>query len=102
MSPFDMWLFFFFILVTIKASVSCIDYWRDVDAELEEETMARKAAARRVARPAVSSGTKTVRTSVPVRTVKTVKPAARITPIKRVNAPAAARHNSHVKDKGAA
>ena len=36
MSPLDMLIFFFFILVTIKAATSCIDYWKDVDDEIRE------------------------------------------------------------------
>ena len=92
MSPFDMLLFFFFILVTIKAATSCIDYWRDIDDELAE----------------ASAPHRTVTRATLSRTVRTGRPSSvRITPIKRVDAPARvyARSNNrqnNLKDKGAA
>ena len=94
MSPLDMLIFLFFILVTIKAVSSCIDYWRD----REEEA-------------AVYSAPKINRTTV-TRTVttRTVRPSSvRVTPIKRADIPAAATsvkfNNTQqilLKDKGAA
>ena len=96
MSPVDMLIFLFFILVTIKAATSCIDHWRDIDEAAE------RAASRRV-RPSAHL----VRTANAVRTVK--PSSVRITPIKRVNTPAAAysrrltvAKNTPLKDKGAA
>ena len=96
MSPLDMLIFLFFILVTIKAATSCIDHWRDIDEAAE------RAASRRV-RPSAHL----VRTANAVRTVK--PSSVRITPIKRVNTPAAAYRrtstvakNTPLKDKGAA
>lgn len=92
MSPFDMLVFFFFILVTIKAATSCIDYWRDVDDELAEAASPHKAAPR----------------ATLSRTIRTGRPSSvRVTPIKRVDAPVRiyARSNNsqiHLKDKGAA
>ena len=96
MSPLDMLIFLFFILVTIKAATTCIDHWRDIDEAAE------RAASRRV-RPSPS----VVRTP---RTVRTVRPSAvRVTPIKRVHAPAVAAvrnttiaRQTPLKDKGAA
>ena len=95
MSPLDMLIFLFFILVTIKAATSCIDHWRDIDEAAE------RAASRRV-RPSPSF----VRTARPVRTVR--PSSVRVTPIKRINAPAASVRNTTIarqtplKDKGAA
>ncbi|MBR4404066.1 MAG: hypothetical protein IKT10_03040 [Clostridiales bacterium] len=94
MSPFDMLLFFFFVLVTIKAATSCIDYWKDVDDELAEASAPDKA----VTRATLS------------RTIRTGRPSSvRVTPIKRVDTPAreyARSYNDnrqiHLKDKGAA
>ena len=34
MSPLDMLIFTFFILITIKAVSTSIDYWKDVDDEI--------------------------------------------------------------------
>ena len=93
MSPLDMLIFLFFILVTIKAATTCIDHWRDIDEAAER-------AASRSVRPSPSV----------VRTVRTVRPSSvRVTPIKRVNAPAAATirnktiaRQTPLKDKGAA
>ena len=90
MSPLDMLIFFFFILVTIKAVSASIDYWKDVDDEIAESKSARRA-------PAASLS----------RTVRTGRPSSvRVTPIKRVNTPISATvsHNRqyHLKDKGAA
>lgn len=96
MSPLDMLIFLFFILVTIKAAIACRDHWRDIDEEAE------RLASRRV-RPSAQF----VRTANAVRTVK--PSSVRITPIKRVNTPAAAYRrtstvakNTPLKDKGAA
>lgn len=92
MSPLDMLIFFFLILVTIKAVSTHIDYWKDIDDELEAEAKA--------SRP-VTSATLS-------RTIRTGRPSSvRVTPIKRVQpAPikAAASNNRHyhLKDKGAA
>ena len=89
MSPLDMLIFFFFILVTIKAATSCIDYWKDVDDEIREASA-----------PVRASLSRTVRTGVPS--------SVRVTPIKRVNRPAAITAHAysndqvHLKDKGAA
>ncbi len=93
MSPLDMLIFFFFILVTIKAATSCIDYWKDVDDEIREASAPSKA-------PVRASLSRTVRTGVPS--------SVRVTPIKRVNRPAAITAHAysndqvHLKDKGAA
>lgn len=95
MSPLDMLIFLFFILVTIKAATSCIDYWRDIDEAAE------RAASRRV-RPSLS----VVRTARPVRTVR--PSSVRVTPIKRINVPATSVRNTTIarqtplKDKGVA
>ncbi len=35
MSPLDMLIFFFFILVTIKAAIESVKYWRDRDGRGE-------------------------------------------------------------------
>ena len=94
MSPLDMLIFFFFILVTIKAATSCIDYWRDIDDELAEASAPRRTATR----------------ATLSRTVRTGRPSSvRVTPIKRVNNPSRiyARTNIdnrqiNLKDKGAA
>ena len=59
MSPLDMLIFLFFILVTIKAAIACRDHWRDIDEEAE------RLASRRV-RPSAHL----VRTANAVRTVK--------------------------------
>ena len=90
MSPLDMLIFFFFILVTIKAVSANIDYWKNVDDEIAESKSSRRA-------PAASLS----------RTVRTGRPSSvRVTPIKRVNTPVTATtsHNRqyHLKDKGAA
>lgn len=87
-----MLIFTFFTLVTIKAVTASIDYWKDVDDELAEESAPKKSV-----RPAASLS----------RTVRTGRPSSvRVTPIKRVNTPvtASASHNRqyHLKDKGAA
>ena len=94
MSPLDMLIFFFFILVTIKAATSCIDYWKDVDDEIREASAPAKA-------PVRASLSRTVRTGVPS--------SVRVTPIKRVNTPAVITANTyrvneqiHIKDKGVA
>ena len=88
-----MLIFFFFILVTIKAATSCIDYWKDVDDDIREASAPAKA-------PVRASLSRTVRTGVPS--------SVRVTPIKRVNRPAAITAHAyidnqiHLKDKGAA
>lgn len=96
MSPLDMLIFLFFILVTIKAALACRDHWRDIDEEAE-----------RLASRKVRPSAHLVRTA---NTVRTVRPSAvRVTPIKRVNTPAASyrrpaaiARNTPLKDKGAA
>ena len=75
MSPLDMLIFLFLILVTIKAAAAGIDYWKDVDDELALEAESHKKAA-------------SVRRSAVLRSAK--PSAVRITPIKRVNVPAQA------------
>ena len=99
MSPLDMLIFLFFILVTIKAASSCIDYWKDT------EEVAVEVSAPKVVR------TKAVRTqAAPSKPIRTVRPSAvRVTPIKRINTPAAASTRRHftvqqipLKEKGAA
>ena len=94
MSPLDMLIFLFFILVTIKAVSSCLDYWKD----REEEA-------------AVCSAPATKKAPVSrAATLRNVRPsAARVTPIKRADTPVAASsgngrntHNIQLKDKGAA
>jgi len=94
MSPLDMLIFFFLILVTIKAVSTHIDYWKDIDDELAAE-----------AEPKASNPVTSATLS---RTIRTGRPSSvRVTPIKRVQpAPikAAASHNRqyHLKDKGVA
>ena len=92
MSPLDMLIFLFFILVTIKAATACIDHWKDIDEAAEH-------AASRTVRPSPSV----------LRAARTVRPSSvRVTPIKRVNVPVASVHNTTIarqtplKDKGAA
>ncbi|MCR4557160.1 MAG: hypothetical protein K5779_04995 [Saccharofermentans sp.] len=94
MSPLDMLIFLFFILITIKAFSSCLDYWKD----REEESV-------------VYSATATKKTQVSrAETSRNVRPSAvRITPIKRADTPVAASsangrntHHIQLKDKGAA
>ena len=96
MSPLAMLIFFFFILVTIKAATSCIDYWKDVDDEIREASAPAPAKA-----PVRASLSRTVRTGIPS--------SVRVTPIKRVNKPAVITARAyidneqvHLKDKGAA
>ena len=94
MSPLDMLIFLFFILVTIKAASSCIDYWKDAEEAVAEAPMPK--AFRTQAAPSV--------------TVRTVQPSSvRVTPIKRVNTPAAVSSHRYftdqqitLKEKGAA
>ena len=98
MSPLDMLIFLFFILVTIKAVTGSIDYWKDRD----EEASASAAPAHR----------KNAATASLSRTVRTGRPAGvRVTPIKRVDTPAVITassrryeydHQYSLKDKGAA
>ena len=64
-----MLIFTFFILITIKAVTTSIDYWKDVDDELADESARKKSV-----RPAASLS----------RTVRTGRPSSvRVTPIKR-------------------
>ena len=37
MSPLDMLIFFFFILVTIKAAIESVKYWKDRDGRREQD-----------------------------------------------------------------
>lgn len=97
MSPFDMLVFFFFILVTIKAASGCIDYFKDYDEDLK----ALSAPARPAKAPVKASLSRTVRTGIPS--------SVRVTPIKRVNTPSVitahtyrANEQLHIKDKGVA
>lgn len=94
MSPLDMLVFLFFALITIKAAVDSVAYWREVDEEIAEAETERRA----------------VRASLS-RTVRTGKPSSvRVTPIKRERIPAITAsscvkgNNKHyqLKDKGAA
>lgn len=93
MSPFDMLLFTFFILVTIKALSVSIDYWKDIDNGIAE-----------------SGDMKTTHRNVSVpKAFRTAMPSyVRVTPIKRIERPAveARSHNTnrqfHLNDKGAA
>ena len=94
MSPLDMLIFLFFILVTIKACSACLDYWKD----REEESV-------------VYSDTATKKTQVyRAATPRNVRPSAvRVTPIKRADTPVVdssdnGRNTHHIqlKDKGAA
>ena len=96
MSPFDMLVFLFFILVTIKAAASSIEYWKEYEEEAAAAAAPVKAHSPSVAAPVYRA----VRHS-----------AVRVTPIKRINTPATAAHHSqmraaarqyHLKDKGAA
>ncbi len=92
MSPLDMLIFFFLILVTIKAVSAHIDYWKDIDDGLAEES--------RPARPATrASLSRTVRTGIPS--------SVRVTPIKRaqpapITASASDNRQYRLKDKGVA
>ena len=92
MSPLDMLIFTFFILITIKAVSTSIDYWKDVDDEIAESSAPKKHV-----RPSASLS----------RTVRTCRPSSvRVTPIKRVNTPVTAtasrNRQYHLKDKGVA
>ena len=93
MSPLDMLIFLFFILVTIKAALSCIDYWKG-----EEEDIA--------VAPVHDTGRTRASLS---RTVRTGRPSSvRITPIKRADIPVTAlsrdrlSEQTPLKDMGAA
>ena len=97
MSPFDMLVFFFFILVTIKAASGCIDYFKDYDEDLKALSTPSKA----YKAPVKASLSRTIRTGIPS--------SVRVTPIKRVNTPAVITANTdrvneqiHIKDKGVA
>lgn len=109
MSPTDMLIFFFFILVCIKAAIDCKDYWLDKEEECEALSRSVKAASRRAhmvsRRPAAS------RPAIPSKPTVAMRPSlVRITPIKRVNRPAAYTgvrickdvRQYHLKDKGVA
>lgn len=94
MSPLDMLIFLFFILVTIKAASACIDYWRDSGEDIASGSSTRPAGTR-------ASLSRIVRTGRPS--------SVRVTPIKRVNAPAPVSTRGYtiarqtpLKDKGAA
>ena len=89
MSPLDMLIFLFFILVTIKAVLISIDYWKDVDDELAEASRPQRRAVRTHASAARRPA------SVRVTPIKRVKPAA-------VSATASHVRPYHLKDKGAA
>ncbi len=93
MSPLDMLIFLFFILVTIKAALSCIDYWKG-----EEEDIA--------ASPVPHANRTRASLS---RTIRTGRPSSvRVTPIKRADIPVTALSHDHIseqtpiKDMGAA
>ena len=92
MSPLDMLIFFFLILVAIKAVSTNIDYWKDVDDEIA----------------AAGSAKKPVRTNASLsRTIRTGRPSSvRVTPIKRVQTPVTAASSDnrhyHLKEKGVA
>jgi hypothetical protein len=94
MSPLDMLIFLFFILVTIQAASATIEYWRGT----EEDTAEAVVPARSQTRASLS------------RTVRTGRPSSvRVTPIKRIDAPVTASSRSYakiqqipLKDKGAA
>ena len=93
MSPLDILIFLFFILVTIKAATSCIDYWRDSEEVFDKA----------VSTPSLKT------TASLSRTVRTGRPSSvRVTPIKRVNTSISASNSNcqieqlHLKDKGAA
>ncbi len=94
MSPLDMLIFLFFILVTIQAASATIEYWRGAEEDASEATVPVR-----------------VRTSASLsRTVRTGRPSSvRVTPIKRVDTPITAASSScltiqqiPLKDKGAA
>ena len=91
MSPLDMLIFLFFILVTVKAASDSIQRWREID----EECCAASEPTKNGTRASLS------------RTVRTGRPSSvRVTPIKRVKSPAtitaSQRYHYHLKDKGAA
>ena len=94
MSPLDMLIFLFFILVTIQAASATIEYWRGAEEDASEAAVPVR-----------------VRTSASLsRTVRTGRPSSvRVTPIKRVDTPMTAASRSSLtiqqiplKDKGAA
>ncbi|MCR4767488.1 MAG: hypothetical protein K5875_05965 [Saccharofermentans sp.] len=95
MSPLDMLIFLFFILVTIKAATASIEHWKDLDEEASR-----------------SYGHRTNAVSATLsRTVRTGRPSSvRVTPIKRVDVPSRVTASSRryeyeqysLKDKGAA
>ncbi|MBR3247615.1 MAG: hypothetical protein IKG03_04385 [Clostridiales bacterium] len=94
MSPLDILIFLFFILVTIQAATSCIDYWKNTEDN-----------AATVRTPHISRQTATLS-----RTVRTGRPSSvRVTPIKRVDTRITASSPEYIfarptqlKDKGAA
>ena len=65
MSPLDMLIFLFFILVTIKAATSCIDHWRDID-EAAERAASRRVI-KRVNAPAASVRNTTIARQTPLK-----------------------------------
>jgi len=72
MSPLDILIFLFFILVTIQAATSCIEYWKGIEEDLVPVSVPRASGTR-------ASLSKAVRTGRPS--------SVRVTPIKRVNTP---------------
>lgn len=91
MSPLDMLIFLFFILVTIKAATASIEHWKEASRSYGHRTNAVSASLS--------------------RTVRTGRPSSvRVTPIKRVDVPSRVTASSRryeyeqysLKDKGAA
>ena len=90
MSPLDMLIFFFFILVTIKAVSVSIDYWKDADEEAALSAQTHK-------NPAKAHVSRSYGHRMPS--------SVRVTPIKRADAPAAScrpQRQYHLNDKGVA
>jgi hypothetical protein len=91
MSPVDIVIFLFFILVTVKAALSCIDYWKGSEEEQMPVSMPEANKTR-------ASLSRTVRTGIPS--------SVRVTPIKRIETPVivseSENYSFHLKDKGAA
>jgi len=94
-----MLIFFFLILVTIKAVSASMDYWKDVDDGMAEAE-AERSSVRQRPYPA-SAGVYAAAGQIRSRRSSSV----RVTPIKRVKAPSTSySHYSQniFKDKGAA
>ncbi len=94
MSPFDMLIFLFFILATIKAASACVSYWTDPGTDTVSGSSSRAAG-----------------TSASLsRTVRTGRPSSvRVTPIKKADTPVPVSTRGYIisrqtplKDKGAA